>query len=85
MAFDHKRADFLASEFWIFFSLFSLINSYFDVLLDNAFTVKQKTKDKSDSGITGWCAQWDISRCTATKGMVVLKITVSLNELFLLF
>ena len=49
------------------------INSYFDVLLDNTFKVEQKVKYKSDLGITGWCVQWNISRCTVTKGMVVLN------------
>ena len=28
-------------------------NSYFDVLLDNAFKVEQEVKYKSDLGITG--------------------------------
>ena len=29
MAFNHKRADFLAFKFWIFFSLFSLLKGIF--------------------------------------------------------
>ena len=33
------------------------INSYFDILLDNAFKVEQKVKYKSDLGITAWCVQ----------------------------
>ena len=49
------------------------VNSYFDVLLDNTFKVEQKIKYKSDLGITGRCIQWNISRCTVTKGTVILK------------
>ena len=56
------------------------INSYFDVLLDNAFKVEQKVKYKLDLGITGLCLQWNISRCAVTKGTVVLK-SVMLTDL----
>ena len=50
------------------------INSYFYVLLDNAFKVEQKVKYKSDLGITGWCVQWNISWCAVAKGTVFLKL-----------
>ena len=33
------------------------MNSYFDVLLDNAFKVEQKVKYKSDLVMTGLCVQ----------------------------
>ena len=59
------------------------INSYFDVLLDNAFKVEQKVKYKSGLGITGSYLQWNISKCAVTKGTVVLK-SVMLTDLALL-
>ena len=58
------------------------INSYFDVLLDNAFKVEKKVKYKSDLEITGSCLQWNISRCAVTKGTVVLKSVMLLILLF---
>ena len=45
----------------------------FDVMC--TFKVEQKAKYKSDLRITGWCVQWNISRCAVTKGTSSLQET----------